>query len=362
MKALRMLAIVGFCATALVGQSLRLVVTDEQISEKVTRAMYDDDLNKRLSALDAIMQSNPSAASLPLLNQAYTLTYFNAKNYDKTIEYGEKVLATNPDDAETLAAVVNAAAEKKDYARVMQYAPNVAKALKTAGDTDYAKENRDLAAKTMPFIEYQGFQAVTQTTDPAQQVSYAQTFLKTMPNSQYAPQIRQAAAVALGKMSQQAASTAGEAFLATDPDSVPVLLTLAGMYAEKGRGASLNRGVAHARHAIELLKAQTPPANAPADWEANRKANIGLAYEHIGFIQMKQENTEASIQSLKTARGLLAGNPTWEPIVTYRLGFAYAKEQMYSSAKPVLNRCVQLGGSTAGACRDILQKIAAAGH
>ncbi|MHB8735519.1 MAG: hypothetical protein ACYC6M_09480 [Terriglobales bacterium] len=340
-------------------QSLSFLA-DEATVSAINNATTEPDLAKRIALLDALQKSTPAAAA-PFLDEVYASAYYGAKDYPKAIEWGEKVLATHPDDAETLATLVNAAAQLKDTTRLLGYAADVQAAAKMAGDTEYAKSNRDLAAKTLPFVEYSSYQGVQAAADPEQQVALAAKFFAALPESQSAAAVGQIAAQALGKLPLAAAQSSGEALLAKSPDNVPLLLTLAGLDSDKGKGADLARGIAHARHAIELLKTQTAPAGAAADWDASRKASMGYAYNTIGYTYMRQEQTGKAIEEFKTARDLVAANPQMNAIVLYRLAYAYAVAKQYRAAKPVVGACIQLHGVTEAQCKELAGKIARAG-
>jgi len=332
-------------------QSLSFLA-DEATVSAINNATTEPDLAKRIALLDALRKSTPAAAA-PFLDEVYASAYYSAKDYPKAIEWGEKVLATHPDDAETLATLVNAAAQLKDTTRLLGYAADVQAAAKMAGDTEYAKSNRDLAAKTLPFVEYSSYQGVQAAADPEQQVALAAKFFTALPESQSAAAVGQIAAQALGKLPLAAAQSSGEALVAKSPDNVPLLLTLAGLDSDKGKGADLARGIAHARHAIELLKTQTAPAGAVCV--------LGYAYNTIGYTYMRQEQTGKAIEEFKTARDLVAANPQMNAIVLYRLAYAYAVAKQYRAAKPVVGACIQLHGVTEAQCKELAGKIARAG-
>jgi tetratricopeptide (TPR) repeat protein len=365
--ALLVLTLGALSAPKSYAQKLRSTLGDQQedLVGRVDQALSVDDPAGRIVALDAIIQSKPDPSTLPFIYQAYALTYLAAKDNDKTIEFAKKVLATNPNDADALSAMLTVAVNKKDYDTVVSCLPGLVAASKAAGDTEYAKQNRDEAAKTLPFAEYQVYQAIAQAPDSATQVRYAGVYLKTLPapsnpdEANRAAIVGQAAAQGLVHMEPAAAISAGEELLAAAPDNLPLLLTMGGIYAEHGRGSQLAKGMEDSRHAIQLLKAEiaSPPANAPPNWQQTQDENMGLAWNQIGQIQMKRDETGQAIDSFVTARKLLEGNRDQEAIVLYWLGFAYAKVGMRQRARSVLGDCIQLRGRTEGQCRQVLMKV-----
>lgn len=92
------------------------------------------DANKRIEALDKFVKAFPDAPekNAAQINSAYFNAYFMANNLDKAIEYGEKVVAGDPQNVDTLngLAYIYGVVKRTDQDKAASYAQ---KALDNAG-------------------------------------------------------------------------------------------------------------------------------------------------------------------------------------------------------------------------------------
>ena len=93
----------------------------------------------------------------------------------------------------------------------------------------------------------------------------------------------------------------GEKILASNPNSLPTLLLLAGAYVDDPKPGSVTKAVGYAQRAITVAKADAPDA------DRTRKLSAGVAHSTLGYAYMKQEKTAAAIPELKSASALLKG-------------------------------------------------------
>ncbi|MGB6802748.1 MAG: hypothetical protein WBE31_10790, partial [Candidatus Sulfotelmatobacter sp.] len=169
-------------------------------------------------------------------------------------------------------------------------------------------------------------------------------------------QISTYALYALGQLNDQARLVAyGEKLLATNPNSLPALLMLAGSYVDDPKAGSLAKAITYSQKAIAAAKADQPDA------DKTRKTSAGAAHSTLGYAYLKQDRTAAAIPELKAAAGLLKGADDQQySIALYRLGFAYAKLSRVSEARDVLMEAVKISGPVQAMSQDLLNKVNAA--
>jgi tetratricopeptide (TPR) repeat protein len=147
----------------------------------------------------------------------------------------------------------------------------------------------------------------------------------------------------------------GEKTLASNPNSLPALLLLAGSYVDDSKPGSVAKAVTYAQRAIVVAKADDPDA------DKQRKISAGAAHSIVGYAEIKQDKTPASIPELKSAVVLLKGQDDQQyAIALYRLGFAYAKLNKVSDARDVLTEAVKIAGPVQSMSQDLLGKVNAA--
>ena len=159
-----------------------------------------------------------------------------------------------------------------------------------------------------------------------------------------------------GQLNDQARLVAyGEKTLAANPNSLPALLLLAGLYVDDPKPGSLAKAVTYSQKAIAVAKADDPDA------DKSRKLSAGVAHSILGYAYIKQDKTAAAIPELKSAVALLKGQDDQQySIALYRLGFAYAKLNKVSEAREVLTEAVKISGPVQAMSQDLLTKVNAA--
>jgi tetratricopeptide (TPR) repeat protein len=146
-----------------------------------------------------------------------------------------------------------------------------------------------------------------------------------------------------------------EKTLAANPNNLPALLLLAGVYADDSKPGSAAKSATYAQKAVEAAKADAPDA------DRSRKVSAGAAHSTLGYAYMKQDKTAAAIPELKWASALLKGQDDQQyAIAMYRLGFAYAKLSRVSEAREVLQEAVKVPGPVQQPAQDLLAKVNAA--
>jgi len=147
----------------------------------------------------------------------------------------------------------------------------------------------------------------------------------------------------------------GEKTLASNPNSLPTLLLLAGTYVDDPRPGSPAKAISYAQKAIDVAKADAPDA------DHGRKVSAGVAHSTLGYALMKEDKTAAAVPELRSATSLLKGQDDQQyEIAMYRLGFAYAKLNKLTEARETLTEIANKSGPVQQPAQDLLSKVNAA--
>jgi tetratricopeptide (TPR) repeat protein len=329
-------------------QALQKITAEQDPQKKLT--MYEDFVGK--------FSSNPAAVAYG--NWQIAQYYRTAGDLQKALDYGDKALAGAPKNLDLLVFLASVAQETKNSSKVFNYAVQGGKAYnstakKSAESAGTSAEGTNSAKNAYEFLEAAAYNAIVGENDAKTRMAYIERFTPAFPNSRFADAIASFAMVSLSQLNDMPRLVAyGEKTLATDPNSLPTLLLLAGAYAEDAKAGSTAKAVTYAQKAIEVAKPDAPDA------DASRKLSAGMAYSTLGYAYMKQNKTTAAIPELRSAIPLLKGNDQQTAVALYRLGFAYAKLNRVTEARQVLQEAVKIPGPVHQLCEDLLAKVNAA--
>ena len=338
--------------------------------DKVLQAASNEpDAQKKLAMYQDVAQqfaSNPDAVAFA--NWQISQQYQNAGDLDKALEFGDKALAATPRNLDILVSQASIAQQKKNNAKVMEYAfhggevyGSIGKQTKPEGmsDQDFAshvEEERTGAKSSYEFLEAAAFNVIASENDAKRRMSDIERFTPAFPNSRFDEQVASYAMVSLSELKDNQRLVAyGEKTLQTNPNSLPTLLLLAGTLADDPKPGNLNKAASYAQKAIEVAKADAPDA------DRSRKLSAGVAHSTLGFALMKQDKTQSAIGELKSGAALLKGQDDQQyAIALYRLGYAYAKLNKVTEAREVLMECTKIPGPVQQMSQDLLTKVNAA--
>lgn len=335
---------------------LQAITSEQDAAKKL--AMYQDFVQK--------YASNPAAVAYGdwQLSQAYLAT----GDLNKALDYGDKALAGSPRNLDILVSQANIAQQAKEDTKLIDYAArggtvcnSIGKEAKPDGmsDDDFKKqveEDEGAAKNNCDFLESAGFNAIASENDAKIRMADIEKYSAAFPDSKLQDQVSTYALYALGQLNDQAQLVAyGEKLLATNPNSLPALLMLAGSYVDDPKAGSLAKAITYSQKAIAVAKADEPDA------DKTRKTSAGAAHSTLGYAYLKQDRTAAAIPELKAAAGQLKGEDDQQySIALYRLGFAYAKLNRVSEAREVLTEAVKITGPVQAMSQDLLNKVNAA--
>ena len=331
-------------------------ITNEQDAQKKL-AMYQEFVQK--------FSANPAAVAYGnwQLAQAYQAT----GDLTKALDYGDKALAGSPRNLDILVSQASLAQQAKNNSKLMDYAAkggevchSIGKQPKPEGlsDEDFARqvnEEKSANQNNCDFLETSGFNAIASENDPKARMAEIEKFTAGFPDTKFGDQVSNYAMYTLGpgQLNDQARLMSfGEKTLATNPNSLPALLLLAGAYGDDNKAGSSSKAISYAQKLIEVAK---PDA---ADADKSRKVSAGVAHNVIGYAYLKQEKTAGAIPELKSAAALLKGQDEQQYArALYGIGFAYGKLNKLTEAREVLTEAVKIQSPWQAMSQDLLAKV-----
>ncbi len=355
-------------AAAQIGKNV--VVAAGSDEDKALEPIYAaPDGPDKIALLDKFMATYGKGDFELLGNQVYVQTYLAQKNYPKVFEYGDKVLALDPDNLTTAVNMVRAAGEMGDTQRlyatgekvsqiVARYKAQPAPAGTNADQWTYTKDNALKNAEgDVSYVQYAMTQAAYKTADAAARAALFERYVSIFPDSTYTAANRDQIAIAY----QQAQNSAkmiesAQAALAADPHDVSMLILLADYWSDSGQ--QLDKAAGDAQKAIDVLQDAKKPANTSDDqWQQQVSLEKGIAYSALGEVYVVKGRNPAAVDAFRQANPLLKSNAFYYGRNLYRLGFTLAKMQRTAEARTVLTEAISINSPYKSRAEETLNKI-----
>lgn len=374
-RSLIILAVVLSSAMATSAQiGKRISVSAGTPEDKAVAEIYAaPDGPDKVALLDKFAADFGSNADLALLaDQLLEQTYLAQKNYPKALEYGEKVLALDPDGFSSAVIMVHAAEGEGDNAKLFAAGEKAAailahfKASAAPADVsaeDWARTKEEDIQKSqddVSYVQYALANAAFKTANPAARAELCERYAATFPDAPYTPSVREQAAVAY----QQAQNNpkmleTAQTILASDPNNISMLLLLADYWS--GAGKELDKAAADAQKALDLLAQAKNPDNIPdAQWQQQVAVQKGLAYSSLGQVLVTKTRNAPAVDAFQKASPLLKSDTVSYARNLYRLGFTLAKMQRTDEARTILTEAVSLNTPWKVPAQATLDKIGGA--
>ena len=337
----------------------------------------------QIAALDKFVKDGAGSSFTPCVNEYYATANLKLKEYDKSIEYGEKDLALNYQDLNLLLALMRAYASSTRVSDtvfdVINRVPEqVNKEIGTparppkATDEEWAKIQKDaqeLAKDSHDYAVWAFFQVLPRVTDPAKRIQALDTFRKTYPdveknNAGEVNSVYFQAYQAQGNLDKTVEY--GDKLIAADPNNVAALNTLGLIYAFYLPHPSPDKGAEYAQKALTAAQARKKPEGVDdAAFNKDQNNQMGMAHLTIGYAAlMKGQKTyklAPAITELKLASTLLTENPALQGQALYFLGNAYEMgAPNHRAALDALTKAASLPGPMQAQANALLAKVKAA--
>ena len=355
-------------APAQIGKTVAVAAgTDE---DKALSAIYAaPDGPDKVAMLDKFMTDYGKGDFELLGDELYVQTYSAQKNYPKVLEYGDKVLALDPDSLSTADSMARAATETGDTQRLYTIGEKVSAIMTrykaqpapegtSADQWTHTKDDAITNAQAeVGYVEYAMVQAAYKTQDSKVRAALFERYVAAFPDSPYTSTARDQTAIAY----QQAQNTpkmldSAQNALTADPNDVSMLLLLADYWSDNGQ--QLDKAAADAQKALDVLKDAKKPENLTDDqWQLQVTLEKGIAYSSLGEIYVVKGRNPAAIDAFKQANALLKSNDYFYGRNLYRLGFTLAKMQRLPEARVVLGQAVTVNSPYKARAQETLDKI-----
>jgi tetratricopeptide (TPR) repeat protein len=327
---------------------------------------------QKLALLDKFAAEHPSGDMALMADQLYVSVYASLKNYPKVYEYGEKALAIDPNNLEIGVQLVRAAQLQNNAAKMFTYGLQVGQMVTrykaepppagTPADEWAAEKQQNLAA-AQPNIDWVAgvlYSAAAAQPSAAQRAAYLDRFMNAFPDSSYTENAEYRIAEAYHRSGENDKLLAFvEKRVTLNPDDVGMQVLLADYLSSKG--TDLDRAVAAANKAIQVLSTATKPANmTEAQWETQSNGQKGLAYSALGQVYVNQKDNAKAVAAFQQATPLLKGSTVNYARNLYRLGFTLAQMKRNTEARAALEEAAKPDTPYRAMSEALLRKLAPA--
>jgi tetratricopeptide (TPR) repeat protein len=324
---------------------------------------------EKTALLDKFMADFGKGDMELLADQLYVQTYLAQKNYAKVYEFASRALALDPSNLSAAVSMVHAAEEQGDAKKLYDAGDKVAEIIaqyknspapEGTSPEQWAQQktaNLNNAQGDIGYVQYALVGAAYKTTDPVARAALFERYVNAFPDSQYTATVREQTAVAYQQAQQipKMLDTA-QRILAADPNNISMLLLLSDYWTDNGQ--ELDKAVADAQHALDLLAQAKKPDNLSDDqWQQQVTVEKGVAYSAIGEANVNKGRYQPAVDAFKQASPLLKSNTVAYARNLYRLGFTLAKMERFPEARTALTEAVSINSPYKSKAQETLNKI-----
>jgi tetratricopeptide (TPR) repeat protein len=342
-----------------------------EVDHALTEINAATDPAQKLALIDKFAAGLGSEGDNPILADGlYVDYYIEQKNYDKAIEYGDKLFALDPDSLQNAMNMIRAVSEKGDSERVVGYGEKAQGILKRyreapapAGTAPQVWEEQK--AKTLEsnkdgvaYIQQAVYNGAIQARDPGKRAALLARFAQAFPDSPYTNQALGVAATAyLQAQNAPKMLEVANGLLAKDPNNLGMLLLLSDYYCDKTD--QLAKAEAYAKKALSLLDAAPKPEGLTDEqWAQQKGLQKGLALSSLGQVNIEKKDNAQAVENLKAAAPLLKPDDGSYGRNQYRLGFALLNLKKTAEAKEAFTQAAAVNGPYKALAQDKLRTAA----
>ena len=357
------------------GQMGKTVIVQAGTPEGSALAKINDtsDPAEKLSLIEKFAEEFGKGDLEFLADDLFVNYYLSVKNYDKAMEYGEKLWALDPGNFQNGMNLVRAAQEKGDAARLITYGEKTGaivaryKAQPAPADQDAGswgetkKRTLEDAKDSIAYIEQVVFAAAYQSKDPSTRAASLIRFANAFPDSARASQAMAIAAASYQQAQQYPKMLeVANGILTKDPNDVSMMILLADYYSEKGE--QLDNAESYAKKAVDLLgAAKKPESVSDEDWQKQISLQKGLALSALGQANISRKRDVQALENFRAAAPLLKPDAVTYGRNQYRLGFALLNLKRIPEARAALTEAASVDSPYRGLAQQKLSTLPPAG-
>jgi len=301
----------------------------------------------------------------------YVDYYIDQKNFDKALEFGDKLFALDPDSFQNAMNMIRAASEKGDLERVVGYGEKTGEILKrfqqssapsgTAEQVWQEQKAKTLEANKdgVAYVYQAVYNAAIQARDPGKRAGLLARFAQAFPDSPYANQALGVAATSyLQSQNAPKMLEVANGLLAKDPNNLGMLVLLADYYCDKAD--QFTKAETPAKKALSLVDTVPKPEGVADDQWAKQKAlQKGLALSSLGQVNIEKKENAQAVDNLKAAAPLLKADDGSYGRNQYRLGFALLNLKRTAEAKEAFTQAASVNGPYKALAQEKLKSAGA---
>lgn len=298
----------------------------------IQQIQQESDPASKLKMLDQFATQYPKSDSILWALEQLGPSYLQARNYDKALAAGERLLAADANDLDASEVCLRASEGRKDREGIIKYsqktwelASKVANAPKPADPAEAAdwKKQGDFAKDLMAYSEGLLANAIQQVTDKTHKAELLKTLQTWNPKNQYTTVVN-----VQNEQIEQYKKTGNVALLekasASDPTNEDILINIAEHYFRAG--GNPDKVVLYAQKTIDLLQTKKKPASVSEDeWNTKRTSYLRQSYYLAGMVSSTQGRYSQADKYLRSALPFLRGSDQMMSAALYHLGYANYK-------------------------------------
>jgi tetratricopeptide (TPR) repeat protein len=320
------------------------IPTNSDADHALTEINAAADPAQKLALIDKFAASAQGDMAI-VADDQYVNYYIGVKNYDKAMEWGEKLFALDPDNFTNGVNMVRAAQGRGDINKMYAYGEKTAQILQRfkdkpapegknqgAWDTQKTQTLQDVH-ETVTYVQQLLFDAAYRTADGVKRAGLLVRFAQMFPESPFATQALGVAAASYRQTQNTAKMLeVANGILAKDADNLGMLLLLADYYSEKGE--QLDKAESYAKKSVSLLSAaKKPDGLTDEQWKQQSGLQKGLALSALGQVNIQKKNNAEAVENFKAGAPLLKSDEGSYARNQYRLGFALLNLKRVPEAK-----------------------------
>jgi tetratricopeptide (TPR) repeat protein len=341
------------------------------VDHALTEINAATDPAQKLTLIDKFAAGPGNEGDNPLLADGlYVDYYIEQKNYDKAMQYGDKLFALDPDSFQNAMNMIRAASEKGDPERVVGYGEKASGILKRFKDAPAPSGTApqiwdEQKAKTLEsnkdgiaYVQQAVYNGALRAPEPGKRAALLTRFAQAFPDSPYTNQALGVAATSyLQAQNVPKMLEVANGLLAKDPNNLGMLLVLSDYYCDKPD--QLAKAETYAKKAISAVdSASKPEGLTDEQWAQQKGLQKGLALSSLGQVNIEKKDNAQAVENLKAAAPLLKADDGSYGRNQYRLGFALANLKKTAEAKEAFTQAASVNGPYKSLAQDKLRAAA----
>jgi tetratricopeptide (TPR) repeat protein len=323
-------ALLALSSATLCGQ--RLIVEIDTHEGQLLQAIDNEkDPAIRYNLLEKFANQFPNHEAVTWVLSHIQTHHLEAKDYQKAIATGVKILSVDPLEVSAAHNALKAAEALKDLTLIKTWSTqtsNIArKAMQTpkpeyGDDEDVTnwKQRVEFARQVEQYSEYSLYFASLQTKDSRTKTGLIEALEQRNPMSEYLAQMRTSQTMVVRQVDIEEAVASAEAQFQKEEWNEDLLLMVATHYMQKRKENA--KIIAYSLKLLELLETKGKPEEiSDADWARKKENMLGTANWMVGLLYSTQERFAQADKHLRAALPYLR-NSDMVAGAYYHLGYA----------------------------------------